>query len=36
VVAQSVNGKLRITWPNALKTAEPVIPLPADSPYGKK
>ena len=36
VVVQSVNGKLNIAWPDALKTAEPVIPLPADSPYSMK
>jgi len=33
VVVQSVNGKLNIAWPDALQTAAPVIPLPADSPY---
>lgn len=36
VVVQSVNGKLNITWPDTLKTAAPVIPLPADSPYSIK
>ena len=36
VVAQSVNGKLSIAWPDALQTAKPVIPLPADSPYSMK
>lgn len=36
VVAQSVGGKLSIAWPGALQTAQPVIPLPADSPYGIK
>ncbi len=33
VVMQSINGKLEITWPAALQTAAPVIPLPADSPF---
>ena len=36
VVMQWVKGKLGIAWPTALQTADPVIPIPADSPYGVK
>ncbi|MGO9570001.1 MAG: ABC transporter substrate-binding protein [Desulfomonilaceae bacterium] len=36
VVMQWVNGKLGIVWPASLQTADPIIPIPADSPYGVK
>ncbi|MEW5899460.1 MAG: ABC transporter substrate-binding protein, partial [Bacillota bacterium] len=34
-VMQWVGGKWRIVWPENLKTAEPVLPLPKDSPFAK-
>ncbi|RMF83309.1 MAG: ABC transporter ATP-binding protein, partial [Nitrospinota bacterium] len=34
VLMQWINGKVEIVWPPALKTAEPILPLPPDSPYG--
>jgi len=36
LIMQWINGKLAIVWPKALQTAEPVIPIPADSPYAVK
>jgi branched-chain amino acid transport system substrate-binding protein len=36
VAMQWVNGKERIVWPTNLQTADPIIPIPADSPYGIK
>jgi ABC-type branched-subunit amino acid transport system substrate-binding protein len=36
VVMQWTKGKLGITWPDSMKTAEPIIPMPEDSPYSTK
>jgi len=36
VVMQWTTGKLGITWPDSMKTAEPIIPMPEDSPYSTK
>jgi branched-chain amino acid transport system substrate-binding protein len=36
VIVQYVTGKVGIVWPTSLKTADPIIPIPADSPYGIK
>lgn len=36
VVVQFVKGKLNVSWPNTMQTAEPIIPLPSDSPYSVK
>ena len=36
LIMQWINGKLAIVWPKALQSAEPVIPIPADSPYAVK
>ena len=36
VVMQYVKGKTKIVWPVALQTIDPVLPLPASSPYAAK
>jgi branched-chain amino acid transport system substrate-binding protein len=36
VVVQWTKAKLGITWPDSMKTAEPIIPVPGDSPYSTK
>ena len=36
VVMQYVDGEVKIAWPKALQTIDPVLPLPASSPYTKK
>ncbi len=36
VVSQWVNNKVEIVWPAALRTAEPRLPVPSDSPYAVK
>ncbi len=36
VVMQYVGGKTKIAWPTALRTIDPVIPLPASSPYAAR
>lgn len=36
VVVQFVKGKLNVSWPKSMQTAEPIIPLPSDSPYSAK
>lgn len=36
VVTQWVDGKVEIIWPKALRTAEPKIPVPMDSPFAVK
>jgi len=36
VVMQYVKHKVFIAWPKALQTIDPVLPLPASSPYAKK
>ena len=36
VVSQWVNNKVEIVWPAALRTAEPKLPVPSDSPYAVK
>lgn len=33
VVMQYVDGETKVVWPKSLQTAEPVMPLPATSPY---
>ncbi|MBM3568277.1 MAG: ABC transporter ATP-binding protein [Alphaproteobacteria bacterium] len=33
VVMQYVGGETKIAWPSAIKTIDPVLPLPASSPY---
>jgi branched-chain amino acid transport system substrate-binding protein len=33
VVMQYSGGKTTVVWPTAIRTAEPVLPLPASSPY---
>jgi ABC-type branched-subunit amino acid transport system substrate-binding protein len=35
VVMQYVDGEVKIAWPKALQTIDPVLPLPASSPYTK-
>jgi branched-chain amino acid transport system substrate-binding protein len=35
VVMQYLGGKTKIVWPKALRTADPVIPLPKSSAYAK-
>jgi branched-chain amino acid transport system substrate-binding protein len=35
VVMQYLGGKTKIVWPAALRTADPVIPLPKSSAYAK-
>jgi branched-chain amino acid transport system substrate-binding protein len=36
VVMQYIDGKTKISWPKGLQTADPVLPLPASSPYAAK
>jgi branched-chain amino acid transport system substrate-binding protein len=36
VVMQYIGGETKIVWPRALRTAEPVIPLPANHPYAAR
>lgn len=36
VVMQYVGGQTKIAWPTALRTIDPVIPLPASSPYAAR
>jgi ABC-type branched-subunit amino acid transport system substrate-binding protein len=36
VIVQYVGGKPSIVWPQALQSKEPVLPLPASSPYAAK
>ncbi|MBI4964157.1 MAG: ABC transporter substrate-binding protein [Desulfomonile tiedjei] len=36
VVTQFTKGKLAIVWPKSVKIAEPIIPMPEDSPYSTK
>ncbi len=36
VVMQYVDGKTKIAWPKALQTINPILPLPASSPYASK
>jgi len=36
VVTQWVGGKVEIVWPKTLRTTEPKIPVPADSPFAMK
>ncbi len=35
VVVQYVNREVKVAWPKALQTSDPVLPLPATSPYAK-
>lgn len=35
VVMQYIDGKTKVVWPTALKTADPVLPLPKGSAYAK-
>ena len=36
VVMQYIGGKTRIVWPSAIKTAEPVLPIPKSSAYSNQ
>jgi len=36
VVMQYVNGETKIAWPIELQTIDPILPLPASSPYAAK
>jgi len=36
VVMQYVDGRTKIVWPLALQTIDPMLPLPASSPYAAK
>lgn len=36
VVMQYIDGKTKIAWPAAIRTVDPVVPLPASSPYAAK
>ena len=36
VVMQYVDGATKIVWPEALKTADPVLPLPAGHAYAAR
>jgi branched-chain amino acid transport system substrate-binding protein len=33
VVMQYIDGETKIAWPKAIRTVDPVLPLPASSPY---
>jgi branched-chain amino acid transport system substrate-binding protein len=33
VVMQYIDGETEVVWPEAIRTAEPVLPLPSESPY---
>ncbi len=35
VVMQYIDGETKIVWPEAIATAEPVLPLPDDHPYAR-
>jgi len=35
VVMQYTGGKTQIVWPTAIKTAEPILPIPKSSAYSK-
>jgi branched-chain amino acid transport system substrate-binding protein len=34
-VMQYVNGRIYIAWPNAIRTTDPVLPLPKGHPYAQ-
>ncbi len=36
VVMQYIDGETKIAWPKAIRTVDPVVPLPAASPYAAK
>lgn len=36
VVMQYINGETKIAWPTAIRTVDPVVPLPSSSPYAAK
>lgn len=36
VVMQYIDGETKIAWPKAIQTIDPVLPLPASSPYAAK
>jgi len=36
VVMQYINGETKIAWPKAIRTVDPVVPLPPSSPYAAK
>lgn len=36
VVMQYIGAETKIVWPSAIRTAEPVLPLPADHPYSAR
>ncbi len=36
VVMQYIDGETKIAWPTASRTVDPVVPLPASSPYAAK
>ena len=35
-VVQYIDGKAHVVWPKALQAIDPVLPLPASSPYAAK
>ena len=35
VVMQFVNGETKVVWPTAIKTADPVVPLPKGHAYAR-
>ena len=36
VITQYIDDKPYVVWPKALQTREPVLPLPASSPYAER
>ena len=36
VVMQYIDGQTKIAWPKAIRTVDPVVPLPISSPYAAK
>lgn len=36
IITQYLNGKINVVWPLDLASAEPIMPLPQDSPYAAK
>jgi branched-chain amino acid transport system substrate-binding protein len=36
VVMQYIGGKTHIVWPTAIKTIDPILPIPASSPYAAR
>jgi branched-chain amino acid transport system substrate-binding protein len=36
VVMQYVGGETKVSWPASIRTADPVMPLPAGNPYSTR